>query len=96
MHGIDGIVEYFDKVVFTDRSSSSFDATGLELLGYKFGLKSTLIGGFGIDNGVDSVLDIFRRRIGMDVDLRRSKNFEAVVGVAARRTLGSDSFLSNV
>lgn len=28
LHERDGIVEYFNKVIFADRSSGSFDATG--------------------------------------------------------------------
>lgn len=43
--GIEGIVEYFDKVILAYRSPSIFGATGLEISDYGFELLSAPLGG---------------------------------------------------
>lgn len=87
-HRIESIVEYFNEVIFANRSSGFFGAVGLKYFGYGFELLSAPLGGFGFDNGVDSILNILRRRIGVDVNQGGTKKFEAVLGVGARRTFG--------
>lgn len=60
-------MEYSNKISLANRSPETFDAGGLEYLRYRFEFLSTPLGGFSIDDGVDSFLNIFRGRISMDL-----------------------------
>lgn len=87
--GFEGGVEWVDKVIFARLGPKIFEAAVVECLGYDPEFGSALLGDFGVDNALDSSLNVVRRlRVYADLDGR--KMLVAVEGGGAGRALGSN------
>jgi hypothetical protein len=85
---LEGSVEWINKVILASLSPDIFEAAVAEFLGYDAELGSALLGDFGVDNAVDSGLDVVRW-LSMHVDLDGRKILVPVDGGGVRRALGS-------
>jgi hypothetical protein len=86
--GLEGSVEWINKVILASLSPDILEAAVAEFLGYDAEVRSALLGDFGGDNAVDSGLDVVRR-LSVHVDLDGRKILVAVDGGGVRRALGS-------
>ncbi|PVH99919.1 hypothetical protein DM02DRAFT_614668 [Periconia macrospinosa] len=85
---LEGSVEWINKVILASLSLDIFEAAVAEFLGYNAEFRLALLGDFGLDNTVDSGLDIVRW-LSMHVDLDSRKILVPVHGGGVRRALGS-------
>ncbi|KAF9728548.1 hypothetical protein PMIN01_13376 [Paraphaeosphaeria minitans] len=85
---LEGSVDWINNVILVSLSPDVFEAAVAEFLGYDVEFGSALLGDFGIDNALDSGLDVIRW-LSVHVDLGGRKILVAVDGSGVRRALGS-------